>query len=84
MTELAKLGRLIIWLRYIESIKMWVDTYQMCLSQMDSIPQAHQAAAVDDLHKFKSMIGGCIIKMMTVPISDSRAADPNDFYNNFG
>lgn len=88
MSELQSLeiGRLRIWLQYIESAYTWHQVILKLTGEVYSLPIEKRGPGIDQIKKFKVMFAECMNSILTTqfPIDDYRAADPDDFDRNFG
>lgn len=84
MTELPKLGRLIIYLQYFSSLCMWMDMCQGIQDQTFQLPIHEREAGLKAYRSQLETLGGCLFNMMRLPVDDERAAHPNEFEYNFG
>lgn len=88
MSELNSLeiGRLRIWIQYIESAYMLHQVIKQLTDTLYALPIEERYSGFEQISRLELMFGSCMNRILTTqfPIDDHRAADPDDFDRNFG
>lgn len=82
MSELSKCGRVVLMLRYIQSIHTMIHSIKQLRDHMIFEPDC--ACRLEDQEGLETLykaLGHAVTNMFALPIDDERAADPDGLVN---